>query len=29
VVMSGGRIVFDTPAASADRQQLGHHMGGH
>ncbi|MFM2059874.1 MAG: hypothetical protein RLY71_4259 [Pseudomonadota bacterium] len=29
VVMSGGRIVFDTPAAGADRQQLGHHMGGH
>lgn len=29
VVMSGGRIVFDTPAASADRQQLGQHMGGH
>jgi general nucleoside transport system ATP-binding protein len=29
VVMSGGRIVFDTPAAQADRQVLGRHMGGH
>ncbi|MEY8876522.1 MAG: ATP-binding cassette domain-containing protein, partial [Leptothrix sp. (in: b-proteobacteria)] len=29
VVMSGGRIVFDTPAAQADRQELGRQMGGH
>ena len=29
VVMSGGRIAFETPAAGADRQQLGRHMGGH
>lgn len=29
VVMSGGRIVFDTPAAQADRKVLGQHMGGH
>ncbi len=29
VVMSEGRIVFETPAAQADRQQLGAHMGGH
>ena len=28
VVMSEGRIVFETPAAQADRQQLGAHMGG-
>ena len=28
VVMSEGRIVFETPAASADRQVLGAHMGG-
>jgi general nucleoside transport system ATP-binding protein len=29
VVMSGGRIVHDTPASEADRQVLGHFMGGH
>ena len=29
VVMSGGRIVHDTPAAAADRQVLGRYMGGH
>ena len=30
VVMSEGRIVFETPAAAADRRQLGAHMaGGH
>jgi simple sugar transport system ATP-binding protein len=28
LVMSEGRIVFETPAAQADRQQLGAHMGG-
>jgi ABC-type uncharacterized transport system ATPase subunit len=28
VVMSEGRIVFETPAASANRQTLGAHMGG-
>jgi simple sugar transport system ATP-binding protein len=28
VVMSEGRIVFETPARKADRQQLGAHMGG-
>ena len=28
VVMSAGRIVFETPAAQADRQVLGGHMGG-
>jgi general nucleoside transport system ATP-binding protein len=28
VVMSEGRLVFETPAASADRQVLGAHMGG-
>ena len=28
VVMSEGRIVFETPAQSADRQVLGAHMGG-
>ncbi|RFO97583.1 ABC transporter ATP-binding protein [Rhodoferax lacus] len=28
VVMSEGRIVFETTAAQADRQQLGAHMGG-
>ena len=28
VVMSEGRIVFETPAKSADRQVLGAHMGG-
>ena len=28
VVMSEGRIVFETPAASANRQVLGAHMGG-
>jgi ABC-type uncharacterized transport system ATPase subunit len=28
VVMSEGRIVFETPAATADRQVLGAHMGG-
>ena len=28
VVMSEGRIVFETPAAQADRQQLGAPMGG-
>jgi general nucleoside transport system ATP-binding protein len=27
-VMSDGRIVFETPAASADRQLIGAHMGG-
>ena len=27
-VMSEGRIVFETPAASADRQTIGAHMGG-
>jgi len=29
VVMSDGRIVYETPAVSADRQVLGAHMGGH
>ncbi len=29
VVMSEGRIVFETRAASANRQELGAHMGGH
>ncbi len=29
VVMSEGRIVFETPAATAQRQVLGAHMGGH
>ncbi len=29
VVMSEGRIVFETSAASANRQELGAHMGGH
>ena len=29
VVMSAGRLVFETPAADADRQRIGHHMGGH
>lgn len=28
VVMSEGRIVFETPAASAERHVLGAHMGG-
>ena len=28
-VMSGGRIVYETPAASADRRTIGSHMGGH
>ncbi|NWF44378.1 ABC transporter ATP-binding protein [Hydrogenophaga sp. D2P1] len=28
VVMSEGRIVFETPAASADRHEIGAHMGG-
>jgi simple sugar transport system ATP-binding protein len=28
VVMSQGRIVFETPAASAERHVLGAHMGG-
>ena len=28
VVMSEGRIVFETPAAGAQRQELGAHMGG-
>ncbi len=28
VVMSEGRIVFETPTAQAERQQLGAHMGG-
>ncbi|MGS0758237.1 hypothetical protein ACVBEH_28185, partial [Roseateles sp. GG27B] len=28
VVMSGGRIVFETRAAQADRKVLGTHMGG-
>ena len=27
-VMSEGRIVFETPAASADRRVIGAHMGG-
>ena len=27
-VMSEGRIVFETPAASADRKTIGAHMGG-
>ena len=27
-VMSEGRLVFETPAASAERQVLGAHMGG-
>ena len=27
-VMSEGRIVFETPAASADRRTIGSHMGG-
>ena len=29
VVMSEGRIVFECPAAEADRRLLGAHMGGH
>ena len=29
VVMSEGRIVFETPAAGAERHVLGAHMGGH
>ena len=29
VVMSEGRIVFECPAAGADRRTLGSHMGGH
>ena len=29
VVMSEGRVVYETPAASADRRVLGAHMGGH
>ena len=29
VVMSEGRIVFECPAAGADRLTLGSHMGGH
>jgi general nucleoside transport system ATP-binding protein len=28
VVMSDGRIVYETPAASAQREVLGAHMGG-
>ena len=28
VVMSEGHIVFETPSATANRQQLGAHMGG-
>jgi simple sugar transport system ATP-binding protein len=28
VVMSEGRIVFETPGATANRQTLGAHMGG-
>jgi simple sugar transport system ATP-binding protein len=28
VVMSEGRVVFETPAATASRQELGSHMGG-
>ena len=28
VVMSEGRIVFETPAATADRRMIGEHMGG-
>ena len=28
VVMSEGRIVFETPAAEADRRAIGAHMGG-
>ena len=28
-VMSEGRIVYETPAASADRRTIGSHMGGH
>jgi simple sugar transport system ATP-binding protein len=28
VVMSEGRIVFETPAASAERHEIGAHMGG-
>jgi simple sugar transport system ATP-binding protein len=27
-VMSEGRIVFETPAAGADRRMIGSHMGG-
>jgi hypothetical protein len=27
-VMSEGRIVFETPAAGADRKTIGAHMGG-
>ena len=28
VVMSEGRIVFETPAAGAERRMIGAHMGG-
>jgi simple sugar transport system ATP-binding protein len=29
LVMSEGRIAFETPAAGADLATIGHHMGGH
>jgi simple sugar transport system ATP-binding protein len=29
VVMSGGRLVYECPAAGADRHEIGRHMGGH
>ncbi len=29
LVMSDGKIVYETPAAAADRQTIGSHMAGH
>ena len=29
LVISDGRIVYQTPIAEADRQMIGHHMAGH
>jgi general nucleoside transport system ATP-binding protein len=29
LVISAGKIVFETTAAAADRQVIGHHMAGH
>ena len=29
LVIAGGRIVFEVPAAQADRTVIGHHMAGH
>jgi ABC-type uncharacterized transport system ATPase subunit len=29
LVISDGRIVYQTPIAHADRQKIGHHMAGH